>query len=58
MNSKKHIIMIFILIYKLALSIFQMEKCRRRLSNIKNADTVKKIICQNKILLKIDLIVI
>ena len=35
-----------------------MKKCKRQLSNTKNANAVKKIIHQNKTLLKIDLIII
>src|SRR5436190_18296555 len=58
MNFKKYVIMMFTSIYKLALLISQTETYKQQLPNTKNIDAVKKIIYQNKTLLKIDSIVI
>ncbi len=58
MNSNNHEIMKFDEIYELIITLSQTEKCYQKLEKSKNTNAVRKLMCQNKMLLKTNSIMI
>ena len=57
-NSNDHETMKFDEIYKLIITLSQTEKHHQKLGKSKSADVMRKLMCQHKMLLKTDSIVI